>query len=115
MRRLDQILTGLVLVLSLHAAVMAVRGFRRGAPPWHEGFFMVSSSLLLLSCGTLSLLRIRYGANAPGLRAAATIIPSLTAAQLLNANIAGGEAAPAIVVAGILAASALMGLRPGPK
>jgi hypothetical protein len=111
MKRLDQILAMLILLLAVRAVLIAPREFTLGARPWPGGFWMLSSSLLLAVCGALSLLRIQYGATAPGLRAVAALTAIAVGALLLSAGIIADETGPSAVVAGLLLATASMALR----
>jgi hypothetical protein len=110
-KRLDQILAMLILLLAVRAVIIAPREFTLGARPWAVGFWMLSSGLLLAVCGALSLLRIRYGATAPGLRAVAALTATAVGALLLSAGIIADEIVPSTVVAALLLATASMALR----
>jgi len=111
MKRLDQTLAVLILLLALRAALIAPREFAANLAPWPTGFWMLSSSLLLAVCAALSFLRIRYGVDALGLRIMAAITSLAVAALLLTAGIVGNETAPSAVVAALLGLSAAMALR----
>jgi hypothetical protein len=113
MKRVDQVVAWLILVLAVRAAVLAPREFHTETAPSATGFWMLSSSLLFAVCGALSLLRIRYGAVAPGLRAAAALTAVAFGALFLTAGIIGGETAPSAVVAVLLFLSAAMAFRTG--
>ena len=111
MKRLDQILAALIFLLAIRAALIAPREFAEGTAPWPTGFWMLSSSLLLAVCAALSLLRMRYGADALGLRILAALTAIAVGVLLLTAGIIGGETAPSAVVAALLFLSAAMGFR----
>jgi hypothetical protein len=113
MKRLDRILAWLILLLALRAAAIAPREFARGTAPWPTGFWMLSSSLLLAISGSLTLLRLRYGAVAPGLRVVAALTAIAVATLLLIAGTIGGEAVPSAVVAGLLLTTAALAARTG--
>jgi len=113
MKRVDQVVAWLILLLAVRAVVVAPREFHTATAPWTTGFWMLSSGLLLAVCGALSLLRIRYSTVAPGLRAVAALTAVAFGALFLTAGIIGGETAPSAVVAALLFLSAAMAFRTG--
>jgi len=111
MKRLDQTLAALILLLAVRGALIAPREFAANVAPWPTGFWMLSSSLLLAVCAALSFLRIRYGADAFGLRLMAALTALAVGALVLTAGIVGGETAPSTAVAALLGLSAAMAFR----
>jgi hypothetical protein len=108
MKRFDQIVAWLLLLLALRAAAVAAREFAQGSAPWPAGFWMLGTGMLLGVCGALSLLRIRYGDVAPGLRTLAALTAIGVAVLLLSAGIVGGEFLPSAFVAVLLCVNASM-------
>jgi hypothetical protein len=112
MKRLDQLLAWLILLLALRFGVSAQRQFAEAAAPWSAAFYLLATTLLFLMVGAVNLLRIRYASVAPGLRPFAAGANVALAALTIIANVIGGELAPALVVGVILLAAAVMSLRP---
>ena len=112
MKRLQQIIAWLIILLGLRFALIAPHEFANSASPWPTAFWLLNTSLFFLVCGALNLLRTRYMAVAPGIRAVATATNVALAALVLTAGIAGGEAIPSAVVALVLLIAAAFGLRP---
>ena len=71
----------------------------------------IAGRMILLGNGALQLVRIRYGAVAPPLRAVAALMSVAIAALQGVAGVVGGEAAPASVVAALCVISAALSLR----
>jgi hypothetical protein len=109
MRRLDQVLTWLILLVGLRLGLSAVRAFGSDAPPWSTAFYLAASAMLYGLCGSLNLLRLRYDAVAPGIRVVAAAANLALAALTLVANTIGGELPPALVISAILLGSAALG------
>ncbi len=111
MRRLDQVIAWLIVLLGVRSGLTAPRVFAATAAPWPIAFFLLSTCLLLAVCGTLNLLRNRYAAVAPGVRIVSTMTNIAVAALLLIAGVIGGELAPSVVEALILLTAAAFGFR----
>ena len=111
MKRLDQGIAGLMILLGIRFALVAPREFAAATWPWATGFWLVNCAVLFVSCGALQLVRIRYGAVAPPLRAVAALMSVAIAALQGVAGVVGGEAAPASVVAALCVISAALSFR----
>jgi hypothetical protein len=112
MRRLDQALAWLVVLLGIRFALVAPREFQDGSWPWATGFWLASTAVLFVACGSMHLVRIRYGAVAPGLKVVCALMSIAIALLQLVAGVVGGEAAPASVVAILLLVSSGLSVRP---
>ena len=115
MKRIDQGIAWLIILLGVRFALVAPREFAHGAWPWAVGFWLLNCCVLFVTCGALNLVRIRYASVAPGLRAIGALMATMLAALQLIAGVVGGEAAPATVVAVILLLSAALNLRSHPR
>ena len=59
MRRADQVIAGLVILLGVRFALVAPREFDSASWPWATGFWLVNCAVLFVACGAVQLVRIR--------------------------------------------------------